>query len=109
MSACTLHILDVKDLVEVLNILTEHNFDSTCYVNLGLYLGLLNPTIKAVKSRCRDDSESCLRECLVRWLEKADEVEEKGGPTWYALIKALRSRSINQVAVADAIDRESKT
>ena len=107
MSACTLHILDVKDLVEVFDILTVHNFESTCYFNLGLYLGLLNPTINAVKLRCRDDSEGFLRECLVKWLEKADAVVEKGGPTWYALIQALRS--INQVAVADAIDKESKT
>ena len=89
----------------MLDILREHIFDSTHFFDLSLILGLLHPTIKAIKEENKDNFQSCLRECLVKWLEKADAVVEKGGPTWYALIKALRS--INQVAVADAIDKES--
>ena len=98
-------MLGIEDLDKVLRILRDHNFDNTDYFNLGLGLGLLHPTINEIKSKCRNDPESCLRECLVKWLEKADKVEEKGGPTWYVLIEALKS--INK-AVADAIDKESK-
>ena len=98
-------MLGKKDLGEVLGILRKHSFNSTDYFDLGLDLGLLYDTIDTIKSHYREDPKSCLRECLVKWLEKADKVEEKGGPTWYALIEALRS--INK-AVADAIDRESK-
>ena len=97
-----MYVLGIEDLYEVLRILRDHKFDNTDYFDLGLGLGLLHPTIK---SHCVGDPMSCLRECLVKWLEKADKVEEKGGPTWYALIEALRS--INK-AVADAVDKESK-
>ena len=98
-------MLGKKDLGEVLGILRKHSFNSTDYFDLGLDLGLLYDTIDTIKSHYREDPKSCLRECLVKWLEKADKVEEKGGPTWYALIETLRS--INK-AVADAIDKESK-
>ena len=98
--------LGIDDLGEVLGILRKHSFNSTDYFDLGLDLGLLYRTIDAITSDYRGISNHCLRECLVKWLEKADKVMEKGGPTWYALIQALRS--INQVAVADAIDKESK-
>ena len=97
--------LGIEDLGEVLRILREHFFKSTDYFDLGLDLGLLYDTIDTIKSHYREDPKSCLRECLVKWLEKADKVKEKGGPTWYTLIEALRS--INK-AVADAIDKESK-
>ena len=101
-----MYVLEINHLDEVLRILRKYNFGGTDYNDLGIGLGLLYPTINAIKSHCREDSKSCLRECLVKWLEKADEVEEKGGPTWYALVEALRS--INK-AVADAVHEESKT
>ena len=101
-----MYVLEINHLDEVLRILRKYNFDGTDYDDLGIGLGLLYP-IKAIKpSNCREDPKSFLRECLVKWLEKADEVEEKGGPTWYALVEALRS--INK-AVADAVHKESKT
>lgn len=101
-------MLDIRDLHKVLEILRKHNIDSTDYFDLGLGLRLLHNTIKVIRSCCREDPDSCLRECLAAWLRKVDEVESEGcPPTWYTLIEALRSTKNNK-AVADAIDKESK-
>ena len=71
--------LGIDDLGEVLGILRKHSFNSTDYFDLGLDLGLLYRTIDAITSDYRGISNHCLRECLVKWLEKADKVKEKGG------------------------------
>ena len=99
-------MLGIKDLEEVLNTLRKHKFNNVNYFNLGLSLGLLYTTINTIKGQCREDPESCLRECLAKWLEKADDVMKKGGPTIKSLMAALKE--LNQIAVADEIHEESK-
>ena len=99
------NVLGLEDLHEVLKILKKHNYISTDYFSLGLSLGLLYSTIDAIKVQYRGDTQSCLRECLVKWLQKVDKVEEKGGPTIKSLMAALKE---HQNAVADKIHEESK-
>ena len=53
----------------------------------------------------RGDVSKCLKECLSQWLRRADNVDSRGGATWDSLSTALRS--MNEVAVADKLDKES--
>ena len=81
-------------------------YSGTSYYDLGLHLGLLPRTLDIIAKNNAGDVNSCLRECLKAWLEQADDVKKKGGPTHYSLMKALRK--IEQNTVADGIDKESK-
>ena len=98
-------MLGIEDLEEVLNTLRKHKFNNADYFDLCLSLGLLYTTINTIKGQYKDLT-SCLRECLVKWLEKADNVMEKGGPTIKSLMAALRN--LDKTAVADRIHEESK-
>ena len=84
----------------------KYKYSGTDYYKLGLHLGLSASTLDIIKKNNPRDVESCLRECLTKWLEKADDVQSNGGPTYYSLIKALRK--IQQNTVADRIHKESK-
>ena len=69
-------------------------------------LGLLSRTLDVIKENNRRDVNSGLSDCLKEWLKEADDVKEKGVPSYYSLIQALRKLGEN--AVADGIDRQSK-
>ena len=73
---------------------------------LGLKLGLLQNTLDAIGKSYSGDSVHCLTECLSQWLSRADNVDSRGGATWDSLSDALRS--INEIAVANMLDKESK-
>ena len=62
--------------------------------------------MRVIEAEQRGDIGKCLRECLTKWLQKADDVVKKGGPTIYSLVSALRELGEN--GVADGIDMESK-
>ena len=95
--------LDISHLVEIKRSLTASNYTGTDWIDLGLHLGLLITTLKAIKAEHKDDVGSCLLECLTKWLQKADNVRV---PTWATLASALRQ--INQKASADMIIEMSK-
>ena len=97
-------IKDISHLAEILDLLKKYS--GTDYHKLGLHLGLSSRTLDIIKENNPRDVESCLRECLTKWLEQADDVKSNGVPTHYSLIKALRK--IEQNAVADVIDKKSK-
>ena len=84
----------------------KYGYSGADYCELGLHLGLSPRTLDIIKENNPRDVERCLRECLTKWLEQADDVKSNGGPTHYSLIKALRK--IEQNTVADGIDKESK-
>ncbi|XP_019857549.1 PREDICTED: uncharacterized protein LOC109585848 [Amphimedon queenslandica] len=94
--------LKINDLAEVLQLLRRHGYSGVKCFDLGLYLGLSPTTLDVIMLNHKGDIESCLRECLAKWLEKADDVQEKGGPTIYSLVSALRK--IGKNGVADKID-----
>ncbi|XP_019861377.1 PREDICTED: myosin-14-like [Amphimedon queenslandica] len=95
--------LQITDLVEVLKLLRRHGYSGTSYYDLGLYLGLSPTTLDAIRDNERN-VDSCLRECLKAWLQKADNVQKKGGPSIYSLVSVLRELGEN--GVADGIDME---
>ena len=96
-------LLDISHLVEIKRALTASNYTGTDWIDLGLHLGLLITTLKAIKVEHKDDIGSCLLECLTKWLQKADNVKV---PTWATLASALHQ--INQKAAADMIIEMSK-
>ena len=97
-------MLDVGHLVDVRDLLKKHKYSGVNYYDLGLRLGLLPCTLKIIKEENKDNVRSGLRECLTAWLEQKDDVKSRGGPTYDALIQALRDEEEN--TVADGIERE---
>ncbi|XP_019858280.1 PREDICTED: uncharacterized protein LOC109586524 [Amphimedon queenslandica] len=96
--------LDIDDLAELLDLLKRHGYSGTSYYDLGLFLGLITRTLDVISKNHSGDVSAGLRECLKAWLQQADNVKEKGVPSYYSLIQALRKLGEN--AVADGIDRQ---
>ena len=76
-------------------------FDNSDWITLGLQLGLHMRTLNVIKQNHPRDAYRCLVECLAKWLQRADDVDYKGMPTYIALADALDA--INQKASADHI------
>ncbi|XP_019854684.1 PREDICTED: uncharacterized protein LOC109583692, partial [Amphimedon queenslandica] len=82
-------LLDIRDLATVLQELTSNQqFDyANNWKQLGLYLGLYQPTLNAIEVNCRGQVWECLMECLSSWLKGKDGVRETrgGGSNWISL------------------------
>ena len=91
--------LDISDLSEMISKLKECQFDAGKWDALCLDIGLYEVTISAIRS-----DESCahnrLKSCLVKWLNRVDDVEKKGGATWESLENGLIN--IGQKPVAES-------
>ncbi|XP_019863519.1 PREDICTED: uncharacterized protein LOC109592529 [Amphimedon queenslandica] len=90
---------DITHLSMVLRFLTKEHYDATTWQQLGLALGIYQPTLNKIESDARGKTEDCLRVCLSSWLRQEDNVKESGIPNWYTLAKALDS--IGQRSIAD--------
>ncbi|XP_019855145.1 PREDICTED: uncharacterized protein LOC109584024 [Amphimedon queenslandica] len=97
-------LLQIHDLADLLELLRQHGYSGVTYYDLGLYLGLSPVTLDVIRKDNERDIQICLRECLKIWLQKADDVDKKGGPTIHSLISALKK--IKEKAVAVGIDME---
>ena len=90
---------DIRDLVDVIQELTSKQFEYTDWYQLGLYLGLYKPTLKAIEEDCRGKVKKCLIECISAWLEEQDNVKETGGgPSWLSLASALEAMGEGDIA-----------
>ena len=78
----------------------DGNFRTKKWLDLGEELGLHTNTLDTIEEDNRD-TDRRLRECLVKWLERADAVDENGGARWSALKEALKA--IEQPEPADYI------
>lgn len=96
----------VSDLADILDLLKRHGYDGVSFHELGLFMGLLYPTLTVIEAKYKDDVKRCLEQCLVEWLNQADDVQARGGPILHSLLAALR-KTKNRSA-ADKIDNESK-
>ena len=90
--------LDIPDLDKIMKVLRENFFSTTNWKSLGLSLGLFITTLDEIDKLTRDRCEDALRETLKRWISKEDKVEEKGGPRWSSLLRALKEAKENAVA-----------
>ena len=98
--------IDISELDHVLRLLTDCGFSKTNWHELGLRLGLLKSTLNEIEANYPKDVSRWLTECLDKWLRRADNVNSRGGATWNSLSDALKS--INEVAVANKLNQESK-
>ena len=94
----------------MLLLLKRHGYSGVTYRRLGLYLGLSRRRLDLIRdvitSNNKGDTDGGLRECIKAWLLMADNVQEKGDPSIYSLISALRELGEN--GVADRIDMDSE-
>ena len=83
--------------------MNEAGFSGREWKDLGSRLGLYPSTLGAIEANDPGDEQRCLRECLVKWLERADGVDGRGGPTMASLCNALER--IGERAAADYISK----
>ena len=88
--------IDIKDLVNILDVLKDGNFQPTKWFNLGLHLQLFHDDLTTINSDCLDSNER-LRECLASWL-KSDTAA-----TWDTLANAVSATG--DKAAADHISK----
>ena len=89
-----------------MEVLQQSGFAQRRWTELGLTLGLLQPTLDVIEANHQRDVSRCLYECLTKWLYRADNVESVGPPTWDSLADGLYR--INNNAVADTLIKTSK-
>ena len=83
-----------------MEILKQYNFPEAKWLEFGLKLGLIHPTLEAINANHRGNTLRCLMECLSKWLRKSHY------PTWQTLANALRK--LEEKAVAENIEKTSK-
>lgn len=97
-------LLDITQLVEIEGTLVTSQFPNTRWISLGLKLGLHKTTLDDIKAENKEDLRKCVLECLTMWLREADDVKNKGVPTWLTLICALKD--VEETSVAESIESE---
>ena len=70
--------------------LKENHFFESEWNNLGIELGLYASTLSTIDYNNPRDVSGCLRDMLLKWLQGADGVLNKGGSTWASLANALK-------------------
>ena len=90
---------DEEDLLDVTGYLFR--LDKTHIYNLGLVLGLSQHRVKGMK-----DSETFLDDMIAAWLQKVDQVQKRGVPTWQRLVEALKHDRVGQIGIASKIETE---
>ena len=87
------------DLIDV----KQHLTGLKKWFDLGLELGLFESTLKQIKLRHREKTAECLKEMLTSWLKQEDDARKKGEVNWATLVIALRSHTVKENGIADAI------
>ena len=90
---------DEDDLVDVTDYLLR--LDKPSIFQLGLVLGLSHHRLKGMKN-----SETFLEDMIEAWLQKVDQVQKRGVPTWQRLVEALRHDRVGQAGIASGIETE---
>ena len=81
--------LSISNLDVILTYLKEGRYSSSSWQDLGLKLGLnYDTTLRNIEANY-SKVEDRLRECIAKWLQRADGVDDKGGATWTTLVNAL--------------------
>ena len=76
----------------MLTTLKKASFDNTKWRELGGELGLRPGTLNVIEQNYPRDANRCLDECLTKWLQGADDVNDKGLPTYNVLANALDAK-----------------
>ena len=95
-TSCTLDITDLGRILKQLEL-----FPKDKWHDFGLEAGLYDPTLSAIGDDHRGNSKECFKRCLSLWLQRADNVDGKGKPTWQRLADILEE--MDNKALADTI------
>ena len=76
-----------------------NRIDAAKVVNLGVALGLNYTSLKN-----NMNSGTFVNDTIYAWLQKEDDVMERGKPTWKTLVKALKSEG--QTGIATEIEKK---
>ena len=79
------------------------DLESVHIYNLGLVLGLSDHKLKA-----KMDSSTFLSDVIHAWLQREDQVEERGRPSWKVLVNALQHPRVKQTKNADRILKDKE-
>ena len=83
------------DLVDVLEVVQN----VSDWKRLGLTLGLLlKPTLTDIETHRHYKAEDCMIDMLSAWLQRKDNVSQKGVPSWSVLRAALIRIGENEIA-----------
>ena len=96
----------MSQLGDIIEALKKNGFSNARWYILGLRLGIVKNTLDLIEEQ-HGDFDRCLIEGVRCWLRRIDDVMNEGEPSWITLTNSLRS--INELVVADNIDRESKS
>ena len=77
--------------------------DKTHIYRLGLVLGLSESRV-----RWMEDSKTFLDDMVVAWLQKVDQVQKRGAPSWRRLVESLRDRTVGQNGISRKIIQARK-
>jgi len=91
------HQLSIQDLADITIYL--HPLDRTAVLSLGLVLGLDYSQLMPLR-----DSPDFLADMLAGWLQRVDQVQKAGVPTWNRLVEALRNPRVGHNAIASNIE-----
>ena len=65
--------------------------------DLGLVLGLQYTTVRDLPN------DHFLDQMITLWLDKSDNVQSKGEPSWRSLVRGLRHKQVRQNGIANSI------
>ena len=88
--------MDLADITSYL-----HPLSKTAVFNLGLVMGLDYNRLKPLI-----DSPDFLADMLAGWLQRVDQVQKAGVPTWKRLVEALRDPQVGQNGIATSIEQD---
>ena len=89
-------IVDLADITSYL-----YPFAKTTVFNLGLVMGLDYNRLKS-----SIDSPGFLADMLAGWLQRVDQVQKAGVPTWRKLVEALRDPRVGQNGIARNVEQD---
>ena len=84
----------LKDLVEELHSVV------TKWHPIGIQLEVPTSFLKIIARKHKDDSQQAFTELMTEWMEQTDPE-----PSWAAIVKALRSRSVDEGRLAGIVER----
>ena len=90
---------ETENVGDITSYLHELNKPAVC--NLGLVLGLGYTRLQGMM-----DSPTFLQDMLAAWLQRVDNVQQVGVPTWKKLVEALKDPIVGQNGISTNIEQD---
>ena len=90
--------MSLKDIGTIQTVLWDAR---TKWYNIGIQLKREVPDLDVIKEKNRENPDECFTEMVAQWLRQGNPP-----PTWIAIVKALRSPTVNLCALAETIESD---